>query len=827
MRVSRGLRFLLVAMLAGAACGRTGGGRVGARDSGTSVSEPGPEPDLPADGSSAFGDAWADARAIGLDGGAGQDDVILDWDTGPDQAASGWYDASADATVAGEDAGPDGISTQPEVALDGAGQEAAGPFACTQGTPFGGLPLMNGGDSQDFLALGDLDGDGRLDIVTGSRDRAWDTVSVLLGQGRGSFSAKTDYYAGFQLTSLALGDVDGDGSLDIVTTSEDTNAVAVLLGRGDGTFPGRPIYGPGPALSSLALGDLNGDGRLDVVAVGTAGPTGSVVGAVSVMMGVGDGSFLSRVDYPCGDNPTEVALADVDGDGNLDVVVANSGRNTASVLRGHGDGTFAASLEFPAGADPSATFLRPAVEDLDGDGKLDVVVMPAWFAPKVLLGKGGGQLSAPLDLGLAAVGAAIGVTLGDVTGDGKLDFAVGGRDTFVVYAGRGDLTFAGGVISAVGAKVSRFGVGDLDGDGVPDLALALDRTGSDGSLAVLHGNGNGGFGPGIWHPTNTSPTSAALGDLDGDGRLDLVTVGSDSVDISLGSGDGVFAAAVEYSTGNMPVAVALGDCDGDGRQDVVTVNQNAGTVSVLRGIGAGKLAAKADWATVDDPAGLVLGDLNGDGRLDIVTFNSPVVSLGTVGVLLGIGDGRFAAGAEHAVGYGPKTAALGDVNGDGIQDLVVANAGYGATRRSASILLGRGDGTWTTATDYAIDSPWNPSSIALADLDGDGKLDMVLGISSASVAVWLGRGDGTFSAAVDYPAPGGGSVVGDVNGDGKLDIVTGSSVLFGEGDGTLPLRLDYFPSGGWFLLGDVNLDGKPDLVTGFQGGVNVLFNACR
>jgi hypothetical protein len=843
MLVPRGFGFLLAAALASAACGRTSGGRVDARDAGKSLPDSGPEPDLLGDSNPVSADAPADAGMVAADvapdvapdaslsGGddSAQDSAVVDENAGAAEVPAGSDGASADVATGDEGAGSDGSFIQTEAAADGVGQEAAGPLACAQGPLFGGR-LMNAGDNPDFLALGDLNRDGKLDVVTASKDRAWDTVSVLLGQGDGTFSARTDYYAGFRLTSLALADVDGDGNLDILTLSTDTNPVAVLLGQGDGTFPGRPIYTPARALSSLAQGDLDGDGRLDLVAVGAESATSGVVGTVSVMLGKGDGSFPTGVDYLCGDNPTQVTLADLDGDGHLDIVVANSGSDTASVLLGHGDGTFAARLEFQAGTDPSSAFLRPAVGDLNGDGKLDVVVIPfrGLFAPRVLLGKGGGQLSAPVDPGLPTMSSSTWVTLGDVNGDGKLDLAAGHADMLFVYLGNGDATFAPGVVSSVGASGSWFGIGDLDRDGTPDLAVALDRAGSEGSLEVLQGKGRGGFGPALLYPTKREPTSATLGDLDGDGKLDIVTASSDTVSVLLGSGDGAFSAEAEYAAGDGAVAVAMGDLDGDGRQDVVAANYNASTVSVLLGTGGGKLAASTDLATVSNPAGVALGDLNGDGQLDIAAVGSSLMSPAMVGVLLGIGGGRFAAHADYGVGIDPRGLAFGDVNGDGRLDLVVANAGYAGYSSSVSVLLGKGDGTLAAKVDYAADSRPRPTSIALADLNGDGKLDIVfLASSSSSVSVLLGRGDGTFPVGVDYPVSGAGIAVGDVNGDGKLDIATGRSVLLGTGDGTFPSRIDYAASGNWFLLGDVDRDGTLDLVTDFQQGLNVLLNRCR
>jgi hypothetical protein len=421
------------------------------------------------------------------------------------------------------------------------------------------------------------------------------------------------------------------------------------------------------------------------------------------------------------------------------------------------------------------------------------------------------------------------VALLDVNADGKLDMATASAETLSVWFGHGDATFAGGADSLFSADRAVFGPGDFNGDGKPDLAMLSCRAGPDGSLGVLLGQGDGTFGTAFSFPAQAPMSSVAVGDLDGDGKPDVVAASAsqDTVGVFLASSDHKLTET-DYATGEAPVAVAPGDLDGDGRLDIVTANQNA-TVSVLLGKGDGTLAAREDYATIANTAAVALGDLNRDGKLDIAAVGYSDFVDGKVSVLLGTGNGRLASHVDYAVGMNPKGLAFGDVNGDGKPDLVVANAGID-DYWSVSVLLGKGDGTLAPKVD--LPSNPGPKSVVLTDLNGDGRLDIVLGndsFGSYSLSVLLGKGDGTFPARVDYPGPvhQGWVGVGDVNGDGKLDITTASSVLFGVGDGTFPSRLAYSPAGGSCALADMNGDSRPDLVVVRQNRVDVWFNSCR
>jgi len=256
---------------------------------------------------------------------------------------------------------------------------------------------------------------------------------------------------------------------------------------------------------------------------------------------------------------------------------------------------------------------------------------------------------------------------------------------------------------------------------------------------------------------------------------------------------------------------------------------------VLLGAGDGSLGAPSFYAIRDTTTALALGDVSGDGKLDIVTARSPGGSdKGTVSVLLGTGGGQFAARVDYDVGRNPRGVALGDVNGDHLLDIVVANAGLDSGW-STGVLLGKGNGTFAVEAEYPADC--GPIALALGDLNGDGKLDVVqIGGICSMATVLLGQGDGKFPKLVEYNV---GEIsmssvaLADVNGDGALDIVmansrlNGVTVLYGKGDGTFPSSAGYAVNASSAALGDLNGDGRPDLVTVSGGDVNVLLGTCQ
>ena len=285
--------------------------------------------------------------------------------------------------------------------------------------------------------MGDFNGDGVLDLAVanaGNRISSDGTVSVLLGNGDGTFQEARNFEAG-NFRAVAVGDFNGDGVLDLAATDGYSNTVSVLLGSGDGTFRAAVNFDAGVQPWSVSVGDFNGDGVPDL-ALGHTYPGDSV----SVLLGNGDGTFQTPLNFVAGSAPQSVAVCDFNGDGVMDLAVANAASNDGvSVLLGNGDGTFQAAVNFRAGAQSWSV----AVGDFNGDGVPDLAI---------------GNLGCPNDLCDSSVS---------------------------VLLGNGDGTFQAAVNFDAGTTIRSVAVGDFNGDGLPDLAVAHSTFSSPSGLAVL------------------------------------------------------------------------------------------------------------------------------------------------------------------------------------------------------------------------------------------------------------------------------------------------------------------------------------------------------
>ena len=371
---------------------------------------------------------------------------------------------------------------------------------------------------------GDFTGDGHLDLAVANSGS--NTVSVLLGNGNGTFQPQVTYAVGQVPQALVAGDFTGDGRLDLAVANNSSNTVSVLLGKGDGTFAPQVTYAVGNSPVGIVAGDFNGDGRLGL-AVANQGQDDSKPGSVSVLLGKGDGTFAPQVTYAVGIGPQAIVAGNFNGNGRLDLAVSETDPGTGvgevSVLLDKGDGTFAPQVTYNLGVQAKGI----VAGDFTSDGQLDLAVSSLFGYVSVLLGNGNGTFRAPIT---CAVGGTLGaIVAGDFFGDGRIDLAVSvnGADFNLptsgvsLLLGYGDGTFlpmSGPLGNAVGADPDAILAADFTGDGTIDLAVTNH---SSNSVSVLLGNGDGTFEPQVTYAVGTDPMGIVTGDFNGDGRIDL------------------------------------------------------------------------------------------------------------------------------------------------------------------------------------------------------------------------------------------------------------------------------------------------------------------
>ena len=554
----------------------------------------------------------------------------------------------------------------------------------------------------------------------------------------------------------------------------------------------------------------------------------SLIWSGSAVADVGFGS--ARV-FSAGANPTAIAVGDFNGDGKPDVVVADNG-SPISVLLNNGDGTFTRVTTNMSG-------LSVAVADFNGDGKLDV----AFFSQTtfgVALGNGDGTFSPATTYPLKSGGYPISIAVGDFNGDKSPDVAIAmlNDNAIQLFSNNGNGTFTDhGEILTCGNPASIV-IADFNRDGNQDIAVACETS----AVTIMLGDGRNGFSNSTIPVFIPGPTSIAAADLNGDGKLDLVTANTNgsSASVFLGNGDGTFTVSAPIALAAKPISVAIADVDGDGKPDVLELTQGVNDLVVLTGKGDGTFNAPAVFNAGGTPLpswndrSLVVADFNGDGKPDVVAVTDGL----NVSLLLGMGDGTVAPSAQSILtGAGTAWVAAGDVNGDNIADFVVANS----AANTVSIFIGQGNNQFTPGATYPVGI--DPEFVALADINNDGHLDIVVvckgnSATPGSVAILLGNGDGTFTPAASL-APGQApiaAVVADFNGDGKLDVAVVDegddrtpsvvAVYLGNGDGSFtgPTDFSVGVSPKAIAAGQLTTTGHIDLVVGnsLNNDVSVL-----
>jgi hypothetical protein len=607
-----------------------------------------------------------------------------------------------------------------------------------------------------------------------------------------------------------------------------------------GTFVGLaagPTYIVGKRARNVAVGDFNGDGRPDIVAAGLGSNN------VNVLLSCASGTahcvngFLPAVNYPAG-TAISVAVADVNGDGKLDLLVASAGGNSVSMFLGHGDGTFSTS-KCSSGGGLCFTGLGPvalATGNFTGKPKeVDMVVVnSAANTISVFLGNGV-NFGAPTTYNVGHSPNAVAVA--DVNGDGFPDLVVtnGADNTVSVLLGNGTGGFTAQTSPATGTSPVSVAIADFNGDNIPDLVVA---NSSGNSVSILLGVGNGTFQPATNIAAGPYPQSVAVGNFTSSGHFDLVVAdgAGNNVAILLGNGDGTFQPPVQYASGAKTASVVVANINGDANQDIVVANADLvpGEVTILYGNGDGTFQSGLNYGTGLNPQGITSADFNCDGNADLAVANA---GANRVSLLLGNGNGTFQSGLSLSTDNHPVAIVTADFNHDGVADLAVVNSLSG----DVTVLLGSTCGSFNLPVNYSLGAGVNPVSLAVADFNGDGYPDIVVADAGSStspggVLVLLNNQDGTFGSPISSSAGTNPTSVatGDFNGDLKQDVAVtnrGSSnvsVLLGNGDGTFTLKSNNCV-GTTLCKGvpvsvaaaDFNGDGKLDLVVANYDDVSV------
>jgi hypothetical protein len=690
----------------------------------------------------------------------------------------------------------------------------------------------------DVVALGDFNGDGRQDALLGANLVSQD-LRIALGTGDGTFGPPFTIQTGTRIGRLAAADFDRDGRLDIAALAYDqvlgtiSNVrVEVFRGHGDGSFDTPVVTATSTtstSYSDMTVGDINNDGAPDVVTINGGGfmslcrllnsgtgilstaacqsigggqvrvaefnedgrPDVAIVvgGNIQIWFGTpGGGAFSGGIDV-ISNLPEGIGLfkvTDLNHDGHADMLYVlgeevgqASGR--VGILFGDGSAAFPSRITVPGASCCAA--LEAA--DVDGDGILDLLTAGSWQSsyPGItvdpgLAGGGFGPAWVLASAGTRSNGGGIhSMALGYLDGDARPDLAAG--------VGPG-----GGLRSYLGTPGGRFGMtslgtgagtevasADMNADGHKDLVVL---EGDSNRVSVLLSHGDGTFDPPLRFPCGTTPLGLALGDFNGDGRIDAVTALSGSLALLYGNGDGTLAPPLSVPGGGLHTDVVAGDFNGDGKLDLATADQTDATVSVFYNISNAGTFDRGYYAAGYRPFAIATGDVDGDGVLDLVVGTIPYSggdlpspkALQGLGILHGESSGFFELPTFLTwPGFTIQIAdvLIADLNGDGSSDLAAAN---GDKFGDVTVFLNQGLGAFGSSLHLLAGMTTSPVTLTAADFDGDGRVDLAVGnIASADIAVFSSDSAGGFEPPVRFgTATPAGLATGDFNEDGAVDF---------------------------------------------------------
>jgi uncharacterized repeat protein (TIGR01451 family) len=715
------------------------------------------------------------------------------------------------------------------------------------------------GGAPNGLATGDFNGDGKVDAAASARGT--NNVSLVLGNGDGTFNAGVTIGVGTDPDSAVAGDFNRDGNLDLAVANSGSGNASVLLGNGDGTFQTPVAYTLGTTPRSIATADFNRDGRIDLVSANDGS------GNVSVLLGNGNGTFQAPLNAIAGTNPFHAAPGDFNRDGKTDLAVANFGSANVSILIGNGDGTFQTAVHFGAGTNPRSIVSA----DLNRDGKADLAVVNSGSGNvSVLLGNGSGSFQAAVQY--PAGTSPFSATAGDFNNDGALDLAVANNasNSVSLLLGTGTGTFASALDSAGGSSPVTIAAADFNGDGKPDLATASSGSGSvailrntcpvpDLTVTKTHagtftqGNTgktytitvtNGGLAPssGIVSVHDILPNGLIATGMSGTGWTCTLGTLTCTRNDALGAGASYPSITLTVNVSSGAPASVTNTVTVAGGGELNTVNSSAGDTAavtpatdlILMLTHAGSFTQGAAGKTYTIVARNA-GGLPTSGTItvsDTLPAGLTATAIGGTGWSCTLGT-RTCTRSDVLAGsmsYPPITLTVnvaGNAPADVVNTATVSGGGDANTTNNTAT-----DPTvvWSTQTCGSFGAPvyypvgYAPRALAIGNFNGDAETDIVVvNYGSGTVSVLPGIGDGTFQSAIHSPAGDGPHVLasGDLDNDGKTDLVVASNyyqgvrVLMGTGTGSFAPPVVYSLADEPYALaiGDFNNDGNRDVVT--------------